>query len=731
MITPLPYPSPSRGEGVNQNFSGATLMRGGKRVRHFFVLAVLCASAAVADEDLQGAVKLPGGNFILPVRPPASNALPVNPAGPTDVITQRNNNLRTGTTFQRGLNQAAVSGGRFGLVHKFDVDGAVLAQPLFMESVRFPNGRRSAIFIATATNWVYGFDANPPFAKLWEHQLAAPFRVDDPWNENNPNPERQSCLAQTASTEQDDHSQHQFVTIGIEATPAIVPVHNRMVVSYRRAEGARGGTQWIAALDIRTGHFAKGPDGSDLNRRVTDNPIWNNLHRNRTSLLIEQGVVYVGYSARCESFAPGFDKSYQGWIYAFDVGTLAFAGRYRTTENPVGPVPQEPSDDPVDGGGIWQASTGLASDGKGNIFFSTGNARKSPRIPDAAGKNLSSSVIRLQVQRDETNSPRHRVTVAMTAADWFTPYRKIWQDKIDLDFGSAGVVLVPNTRYLTMAGKEGMLYVLDRNNLGRFDDLTEFHLADVFCKAKTAGDPGMQDDPERDRVVQKIQVGENQYCKSQKNSLFCSGDALAECPKYPDGPASGVSMDDWISWPHVHGTPVFGAFLEGRAFLYIWPEKDSLKSYQWWGGGLEATPTVATRLPSQEHKVFAPPYLRRVPIAVGMPGGMLSLTIDPSKRESGVLFASVQRCRMRDTDTEFHECDPQWCARAVDNCREQRYGMLRAFDPITLAELWNNQTDPRDGERNYWFAKFVPPTIANGRVYLATQSKKVLVYGRR
>ena len=59
------------------------------------------------------------------------------------------------------------------------------------------------------------------------------------------------------------------------------------------------------------------------------------------------------------------------------------------------------------------------------------------------------------------------------------------------------------------------------------------------------------------------------------------------------------------------------------------------------------------------------------------------------------------------------------------------YGMLRAFDPITLKELWNNQIDVHANEeqKNYWFAKFVPPTIAMGRVYLATASGKVLVYG--
>jgi hypothetical protein len=42
-------------------------------------------------------------------------------------------------------------------------------------------------------------------------------------------------------------------------------------------------------------------------------------------------------------------------------------------------------------------------------------------------------------------------------------------------------------------------------------------------------------------------------------------------------------------WPQIHGTPVFGAFPDGRAFLYLWAEKDFLKSFRWWGKRLDTT----------------------------------------------------------------------------------------------------------------------------------------------
>jgi hypothetical protein len=96
-----------------------------------------------------------------------------------------------------------------------------------------------------------------------------------------------------------------------------------------------------------------------------------------------------------------------------------------------------------------------------------------------------------------------------------------------------------------------------------------------------------------------------------------------------------------------------------------------------------------------------------------------------------VLLASVQRCKaLSEQETAFNECSVQRCITS-SNCAEPRFGMLRAFDPITLKELWNNQVDKFASERDktHWFAKFVPPTMAHGRVFLPTPSRRVLVYG--
>jgi hypothetical protein len=746
-----------------------------RAARHLLIrlaIALLIGAAAVSSraDDVQPepVIVLPH-DIVLPVpRMPPTNADPMNPNSPGDVLTQRNNNLRTGTTLHGGLDQTAVSDPRFGLLGHLDVRGAVLAQPLFVANVDFKPpalhlGLRSAVFIADSMNWVYAFDA-VTLEKLWEKFLGDPYVINDPWNSST----KKKFCPELMIAPQDDN----VVMIGIESTPVIDLERSRIIVSYRMMDGIPGipgangsipaepkdllqdgepssGAQRIAALDLRNGQLAQ-ENGQDLDRRITDvaptiNPaMWNQVHRNRASLLLDGGHVYVAFAGMCEEGEfPLASKAYQGWVYALDASTLAFAGLYRSTQKPDGIPPQDPTDDPIVGGGIWQATTGLAADGHGNLYFTTGNQGRcavpgdnaaipcSP--PDPLGKNLSNSVVRLRVDPEPGGPPG---SISMTPADWFTPYRKTWLDNRDLDFAAAGVVLIPNTRYLVAGGKEGMLYVLDRDHLGKFDGSVPFDASTVAGPNPpfhTSGDPVGLDNTARDQVVQKFRAAENQYCAADPSPLFC----LSLGQDYPS-PATrppGVTMNDWIPWPHIHGTPVFGAFPDGRAFLYLWAEKDFLKSFRWWGRRFETTPTqIATNKAGAA--VLAPPYLAGT--SVGMPGGMLALSInpDPTQPPAGVLFASVERCRgIPVDDPRVHECSVEDCQNSsatLSICGQQRFGMLRAFDPFTLHELWSNQQfDPSasDADKNYWIAKFVPPTIAHGRVFLATGSKRVLVYG--
>jgi hypothetical protein len=74
------------------------------------------------------------------------------------MLTQHNDNARTGVTIQRGLNRNAFA--TWGLKGVLRVDGTVWSQPLVMSQVPVPGGpHRNLVFIATATNKVYAFEA--------------------------------------------------------------------------------------------------------------------------------------------------------------------------------------------------------------------------------------------------------------------------------------------------------------------------------------------------------------------------------------------------------------------------------------------------------------------------------------------------------------------------------------------------------------------------------------------
>ena len=90
-----------------------------------------------------------------------------------------------------------------------------------------------------------------------------------------------------------------------------------------------------------------------------------------------------------------------------------------------------------------------------------------------------------------------------------------------------------------------------------------------------------------------------------------------------------------------------------------------------------------------------------------MPGGILSLSANGD--HDGVLWAALP-------------LDEDAFIAAVR-------GVLRAFDATTLEEIWSTAAaDPND---QFSFAKFCPPSVVNGKVYLATFSDRLNVYGLR
>src|SRR5262245_18626559 len=143
----------------------------------------------------------------------------------------------------------------------------------------------------------------------------------------------------------------------------------------------------------------------------------------------------------------------------------------------------------------------------------------------------------------------------------------------------------------------------------------------------------------------------------------------------------------------MNGAPAYWNSPTYGPSIYLWPAGDPLKVFRF-VNGLFQVPASA------QGTALA---------AGGMPGGMLSISANGSSAGTGILWAAL--------------------SRAGDANHAPQPGILRAYDAGNVTrELWNSeQNAARDTLGN--FSKFAPPTIANGKVFVSSLSKKLVVYG--
>jgi len=122
--------------------------------------------------------------------------------------------------------------------------------------------------------------------------------------------------------------------------------------------------------------------------------------------------------------------------------------------------------------------------------------------------------------------------------------------------------------------------------------------------------------------------------------------------------------------------------------LYVWGWADYLFSYRMVDDQFLTAPSAQSSF------------------RTGFPGGILALSANGSIPGTGIL----------------------WVTR-VNTDGLAGAGVLHAFDASDISkELWNReQNSARD--RLGAFAKFNTPTVANGKVYVGTFSKQLVVYG--
>lgn len=346
-----------------------------------------------------------------------------------DGITNSGDDMRTGWYPNAEISPEVVKGPSFGELWHATVNGQVYAQPLVADTPGVGSGE--TVIAATENNEVYGLDA-----KTGAQNWADPFQ-GTPWN-----PAAVHCADISPS-------------IGTTATPVIDPATHTVYVTHKVAVSGTNGAEWyLDALDAATGVERSGfpvliTGNADNDPSVAFNA---EFEQQRPGLLLMNGVVYMAFGGHCD--AP----PWTGWVIGVNVSSPTPAITAMWEDNSA-----------QNGAGIWQSGVGITSDGPNTLLVTTGNGG-SPTTPTpghSPPSTFGESVVRLNVG----------AAGKLTPVDFFAPFDTASLDQYDADFGSGAFVGLPNQYFGTQShphlgvvvGKEGYVYLLDRDSLGGLD----------------------------------------------------------------------------------------------------------------------------------------------------------------------------------------------------------------------------------------------------------------------
>ena len=521
----------------------------------------------------------------------ATLALTLAASAGVNVTTYHNDNARDGwNASETTLTPQNVNVNTFGKLSELPVDGKVDAQPLYVSGLSIAGQTHNVLIVVTENASAYAFDADSG-TQLW----------------------KVTALGANETTS-DNHGCGQISPqIGITDTPVIDRANgpNGTVFFVAMSKDASGNYhQRLHALDLTTGaELAGSPSeiqatfpgngyGSTSGMQVFD----PGQYAERVGLLLMNNQIYLAWTSHCD------DDPYTGWLMAYSETTLKQSSVLNLTPN--GPSTPHFGDGE---GAVWMSGAGLAGDAQGNIFFLDANGTFDSTLT-ANGFPSSGDFGNSFMKVSTTGN-------VLAAADYFAAYNLQSESDADQDLGSGGAMLLPDqtdaggvVRHLAVgAGKDTNIYVVNRDNMGKFN-------------------------------------------ASSNNAVY---------QEIPDALSGGA----WSMAALFNNT------------VYYAGVGDHLKSFP------IANALLATTPAAESANTF------------GYPGATPSVSSNGS--QNGIVWA-------------------------IEN--QNGAGVLHAYDPNNLpTELYDSNQAP-NGRDNFSDNKFVTPTVANGKVYVGTQTS-VAVFG--
>lgn len=557
-----------------------------------------------------------------------------------DVPTVGVDNTRQGwNRFETVLTHANVPGLK--KLREFVVDEKIDVSPLVV-------GDR--LYVFTMKNTVFVFDVNSG-AQLAARQLAVPF---DP----RPDPGQMDRWLLYRSW-------------GITATPVIDVATNTIYATTFGKPNAnspnteRNNLLWI--LDAATladkkppvliaGNAANGGGGIANGFTVPYQKMRAGL-----GLLTDAAgnkAVVVSFSINGENpRGPG-----HGFVVAYDVRGLERQPGFT-------PTPAIWNVTPGGGaGGVWMSGSGPAIEGS-DIYLATGNGMD----PGTAPGNFGESFVKLRFAAGAAGVNNGRPT--LTVNDFWGAFTDFGREDEDQDLGAAGVFIVPARGNLIGGGKDGILYNLNKDDLGKTSWNPQFNLPFVASYLPDApnGAAGLPTTTAADQNWPIVNRDRN----------------------LPMHTPTGKSH-------HIHGTPVYMETATG-GIVFLWGENERVKAYNY----NFATKRIAS-FRAQGTQISS----GNMPAPGGMPGGRLVASSNGVKAGTGIVWAVYPVLGNANSDVV--------------------HGALVAYDATTvqngkLKQLFHSDAKPANDLGN--FAKYSTPVVANGKVYVGTFSNKVVQYG--
>jgi autotransporter-associated beta strand protein len=391
--------------------------------------------------------------------PSASFTTPIAAAATTvSVTTYHYDNTRAGAnTNEVLLTLANVNVNTFGRLFTYSLDGYVYAEPLIVTNVAIPGqGTHNVVYVATENDSVYAFDADNNTGTngglLWHTNLGIAALSNN----------------QEFGGRYNGGSYIDIVPeVGITGTPVIDPVSGTLYVDVLTREVTTTTNYYhrIHALKITNGieqpyspvvvtASVPGTGVDSSNGMVSFNARQQNQ---RPALTLAGGNLYVAYG----SFAD--TDPFHGWVIGFNATNLVQLTNYifNTTPNATTAAFGANAGE----GALWMGGNGLNVDANTNLYFETANGSFSA---NTNGGDYSDSFVKLSTSNN------------LVVADYFTPYDQQVLANGDDDLGSGGPLLLPDCvgstnhpHLIVGCGKEGKIYLLDRDFMGNYNSAND------------------------------------------------------------------------------------------------------------------------------------------------------------------------------------------------------------------------------------------------------------------